>query len=190
MASINGNMLRESLQTRHESVQEFFAADDSLAVADELIRAWQLVEAKLLPLMGAGGVEVLVDRAVSITSKSFPWLASTDDQEDNHTRFALLKRSLSSQNRDIATDASHTLLAAFAELLESLIGPYLTDDLLGPAWLASVNLNPTESRMQEDPYAYPEQVWYGHAGVNPRATNRGAINPKPTNADVGFSGLG
>jgi hypothetical protein len=110
------------------------ASAQSVAVAAEEI--WRDVAARLAPVIGARGVNVIVRRALHQTSGNFPWLEIGGDHEAGVAALARIKTRLAEQDAAHAAAASHALLAKFTELLAILIGESLTERLLGPVWAA------------------------------------------------------
>jgi hypothetical protein len=108
------------------------AVPDASVVAEATLSTWQEVTARLAPVIGARGVDVLLGRALHLTSSAFPWLAFVWDHGNRATRLALLKSRLAGRETAAAAAASHALFATFTELLTALIGASLTDSLLGP----------------------------------------------------------
>jgi hypothetical protein len=107
-------------------------------VARSSLAIWQQVANRLEPTIGAGGVQVLFGRALHLASRKFPWLSVGKQHVDiGDLNTALIDLSGAFINREPAeaVDGACELLAAFAELLESLIGETLTERLLGDIWV-------------------------------------------------------
>lgn len=109
-------------------------APDASAVAEATISTWHQVASHLIPVIGAGGVDVLFNRSLHLTCTAFPWLTILGDHRDNTVLFASLKARLTGRDPDAAVEASYTLLVTFVELLMSLIGESLTERLLSSVW--------------------------------------------------------
>ena len=103
---------------------------DASAIAEATLNTWHQVAARLAPVIGARGVDVLFSRSLHLTSSAFPWLAITGDHGDSAALLASLKARLAGRETDAATEASHALLVTFTELLATLIGESLTERLL------------------------------------------------------------
>lgn len=116
--------------------QRAAAAPDASAIAEVTLCTWQQVAARLVPVIGARGVDVLFKRALHLTSKDYPWLANTGDNEgdDGAALLAGIKDRLASREMADAVESSYALLVTFTELLSTMIGPPLTERLLGPVW--------------------------------------------------------
>nr|WP_315243110.1 hypothetical protein [uncultured Albidiferax sp.] len=110
-------------------------APDASAVVDAVSRTWQFMAAQLEPVIGARGVGVLLDRAVHLTGKNYPWLAHTGPPQDQADRLSRLQACFASRGAQEAAAAGCALLVTFTELLASLIGDSLTERLLASVWL-------------------------------------------------------
>jgi len=115
-------------------VQHAGGAPDANAIAEATLATWHKVAARLSPVIGVRGVDVLFSRSLHLTSTDFPWLAITRDQEDRATQLASLQARLAERETASATKASSSLLVTFTNLLTGLIGRSLTERLLGPVW--------------------------------------------------------
>lgn len=106
---------------------------DASAIAAATVTLWRQVAARLTPVIGTRGVDVLLDRSLHLTSGSFPWLDSGADR-GRTSMVDDIKACLERQETAAAAVASCELLTAFCELLANLIGHSLTDRLLRPVW--------------------------------------------------------
>lgn len=109
-------------------------AADARAVAEATLRTGREMSARLAPVIGARGVDVLFGRALHLTSAAFPWLAGTALDADEGAQLERAGRRLGAAEPAVAAEAGSALLLTFAELLESLIGESLTGRLLDPVW--------------------------------------------------------
>jgi len=107
---------------------------DAGAVSAAAIEVWLRIAARLIPVIGAQGVDVLFRRALVLTSRSFVWLAAVNNDEDADALPESLRRCLASQEMALAAEAGAALLSRFTDLLASLIGEALTERLLEPVW--------------------------------------------------------
>jgi len=124
---------------RHEAIRTTLTrraggARDASTVGEATLGTWQQVAARLEPIIGARGVDVLFRRAMHQTSTAFPWLALSGDNENSAALLASLKARLAGRETDASAEASIALLVNFTELLATLIGESLADSLLGPVW--------------------------------------------------------
>ncbi|MEJ0037971.1 MAG: hypothetical protein WDO68_18160 [Gammaproteobacteria bacterium] len=107
---------------------------DAKAIAAAAADTWPRVTARLAPVIGARGVEVLFRRALHLTSTAFPWLQLAADHEGGVATLESVTTRLAGQEASSAALASCALLVTFTELLVTLIGESLTERLLGPVW--------------------------------------------------------
>jgi hypothetical protein len=116
-------------------------ATDAPAVADAMISLWREIESALGPVIGAGGLAVLHARAIHQTSSIHSWLparASVDWAFD----LTALRSAVSQQTAGEATGACVSFFQAFYELLDSLVGSLLTEQLLAPIWAHAPSASP------------------------------------------------
>ena len=88
----------------------------------------------LTPLIGVAGVEALTARAVHVTQRDFPWLASTSEPGHTQPPFTQVIFSLEQQDPALVAEAAAAVLATFMGLLIALIGEPLTTRLMHQAW--------------------------------------------------------
>ena len=117
--------------------QHVGGAPDASAVVDAVTRTWQFMAARLEPVIGVRGVSVLLDRALHLTAKNFPWLAQAAPLEAGADPLARLQNRFASRDVAEAAEAGCALLVTYTELLASLIGDPLTERLLASVWLAT-----------------------------------------------------
>lgn len=120
-------------------------APDASAVAEAAISKWQQVAARIIPVIGVGGVYVLFNRSLHLTCTDFPWLTIVGDHRDNVALLASLKTRLAGREADAAAEASYTLLVTFVEILTTLIGESLTKRLLDPVRRPARGCTPSAS---------------------------------------------
>jgi hypothetical protein len=109
-------------------------APDASAIAEAFISTWHQVASQIIPVIGAGGVDVIFNRSLHLTCTAFPWLTIPGDHRDNAVLLASLKERLAGREPDAAAETSYTLLVTFVELLMSMIGESLTERLLSTVW--------------------------------------------------------
>jgi len=107
---------------------------DRAAVAGAALVTWNEVAARLAPVIGAGGFEVLFHRALHLTARASPWLADENADGDIAATLARFKARLETRDAAGAMEASLALLATFTALLATLIGDSLTDRLMISVW--------------------------------------------------------
>jgi hypothetical protein len=120
-------------------VQRAGKPPDANTMAAVVADTWQKVAARLAPVIGARGVDVLFRRALHETSSAYPWIRASADHDDAVAALASLRTRLANQEATVAAEASHALFVEFTELLATLIGESLTERLLGPVWAAPLD---------------------------------------------------
>ncbi|WP_367847127.1 hypothetical protein [Rhodoferax sp. WC2427] len=108
---------------------------DVSAMVEAVSRTWQFMAAQLEPVIGERGVGVLLDRALHLTGKNFPWLVDPGPPQDHADRLTRLQARFASRDLQESAAAGCALLVTFTELLASLIGDSLTERLLASVWL-------------------------------------------------------
>jgi hypothetical protein len=103
-------------------------------VADAIVSTWKTVEAALAPVIGSKGVAALYGRSLYLTIPGHPWLAALYKKGDTPMDLGQLRTVLAQQDSGAAAAGGGAHLQALHELLASLIGPSLTDQLLRAAW--------------------------------------------------------
>ena len=131
MASAKSNVFRESIRT---ALAQRAGSPDSDATAKATAATWRLVAAQLAPVIGARGLEVLFERALRLTSTTFPWLAVGSGSGSGAGLLPGVAECLACRRPAEAAEASYTLFLTFTELLMNLIGESLTARLLTPVW--------------------------------------------------------
>ncbi|MFO7569128.1 MAG: hypothetical protein R6W75_04965 [Smithellaceae bacterium] len=109
-------------------------APDAGAIAEATLNIWRQIALRLSPIIGARGVDVLMGRALHLTTNVFPWLAGSVHPAGSATLLAEVKTRLAGSQSNIAVEASCAFLTNFVELLTTLIGKSLTELLLNPVW--------------------------------------------------------
>ncbi|MDP1899679.1 MAG: hypothetical protein Q8K96_04415 [Rubrivivax sp.] len=110
--------------------------DDATAaqIAAAVGTLWLELEAALSPIIGLRGVAALGQRSLHLASAAYPWLATGQPGGPAALDATSLMPVLAARSSDQAAAAASLLLQTFHELLASLIGPSLTERLLGPVW--------------------------------------------------------
>lgn len=132
-------MLTKDIGRQQEAIRRtlaYYAGDiaDASAIAEATLSIWHQVSARLLPVIGARGVDVLLNRSLYLTGTVSPLLAKSVDQGDRVTVLANIKTRLAASQTNTAAEASYTLFTTFSELLISMIGESLTERLLDAVW--------------------------------------------------------
>jgi hypothetical protein len=110
------------------------AGADAAALAAAAGRAYDQLARVLAPLIGEAGIEALTARAVHVTQRDYPWLATTTDSDHARRPFAQVVFSLEQQHAALATEAAAAVLATFTGLLATFVGESLTMRLVRQAW--------------------------------------------------------
>lgn len=105
--------------------------DDSLRIADAAHLRWQAVGEALAPVIGSRGVAAIFARSLYLGQADHPWLAKAADPLQGADDFAALRTTLLQQAPLLAAAADAALMVSFFDLLCSLIGPALTETLIG-----------------------------------------------------------
>jgi hypothetical protein len=103
-------------------------------IADAIVSAWQEIEAVLSPIVGQRGVAMLYKRSLYLIGPAHPWLAGMHEGVQTAVDLAALKSVFAQQNSTDAAAAGGAFLQTFHDLLASLVGPALTEQLLRPVW--------------------------------------------------------
>ncbi len=103
---------------------------DAVQVADAVVAVWQDMVGVLQTVIGRQGVASLFDRSLSLTSRTYPWLAASLPGPDHSLDPAALRSAISGRSNEEAAAGSGELLQTFYDVLASLIGPALCDQLL------------------------------------------------------------
>lgn len=109
-------------------------ATDAKAVADATIGIWHDARARLAPVIGGQGVDVLLRRSLHIAGRTLPCLAVAGHAVSSSELLAALHARIAGCETALAIEASDALWVTFTELLASLIGQSLAERLLAPIW--------------------------------------------------------
>ena len=143
-------MLTAGSENRREMIRKKVAQCagsvlDATAIAAATVAIWQQIAARLTPVIGARGVDVLFNRTLHLTSMSIPCLAIVGDRGRGTVPIDGIGARLGRQDAPVAAAASREFLFTFTVLLATLIGDSLTDRLLGPVWALPVPASERES---------------------------------------------
>ena len=125
--SANGILLREVIRSTLQHRAAGLSGANATAEATGI--TWRLVEAQLVPVIGARGLDVLFRRALHQTTTAFPWLAAAAAGP-----LPAFMACLAARDPATGGEAAFALLLSFVELLATLIGQSLTERLLAPVW--------------------------------------------------------
>lgn len=113
------------------------AVEPAPHVAGEMVARWADIEATLAPIIGRGGSGALYKRSLNLTAEDHPWLSEAGEHAGALMDLPALHSALASQQNSVAAVGGAALFQAFHEVLASLVGQRLTDQLLGSAGLSS-----------------------------------------------------
>jgi len=132
---------------RKKLAQSAGMASDANSVAAATVAQWLQISARLNPVIGSHGVDVLFSRTLYLAGRSFSWLSVAGDQQLGAPSLEVIRARLGRQQTPVAVTASCEFLIVFTELLATLIGDSLTDRLLDPVWALAAPSSPDlESR--------------------------------------------
>ena len=108
---------------------------DAQRVADAALSRWQAITAALSPIVGQRGVSALLKRSLYLNQGEHrclgACLVAVSTPSGETADLTALHTALSQQAADTAVAAQAALLQTFVDLLSRLIGPALTERLLG-----------------------------------------------------------
>lgn len=132
MSTMDPRPYRESIRT--SMARRAGPQADGQATALAALAIWRRMAAQLQPVIGARGVDALFGRALHLTCRQHPWLATAGVRGSSDTSLDHVQQQLAAQQTAQAAEAAQTLLAGFTELLAAMVGDALVARLLGPAW--------------------------------------------------------
>ena len=104
------------------------------AVVDVAIALWNRLAPELIAIVGEGGFRPLYARSVRLAAGRFPWLSPELAMPAHSDSFSQLRAQLCVRTPAEAHLASQDLFNVFFDLLASLIGESLTNQILSFAW--------------------------------------------------------
>jgi hypothetical protein len=103
---------------------------DAVQIADATIAIWHDITAVLKSIIGRQGVDALYDRSVVLTTRTHPWLIGARAGDHHSVDLDGLQAVIARQSKEDAAAGSGELLQTFYDVLVSLIGPALCEQLL------------------------------------------------------------
>lgn len=103
------------------------------ATADAACAVWCSVTATLAPIISTYELACLYRRSLFLMRSRFPDLLTAYEEIDGHADLIALQKVLSNQTGTNAEETNIALICTFYDLLSSLIGDSLTDQLLNSA---------------------------------------------------------
>lgn len=92
------------------------------------------IDGALAPVIGQRGVALLYRRALGLSARVHPWMADTEPGIHHTLDFAPLKAAFEQQAGAAVLAGGSALLQSFYDLLCSLVGVALTEQLLRCVW--------------------------------------------------------
>jgi len=123
-------------------VIESFTTQQAYLFAGGLTVLWDKLAAAIILLIGEAGFYSLYSRSLFLTQSKFPWLDFDNSAGQANPCFENLKASLQQQPEAIAIEANRQLLITLTDILASLIGDSLTNNVLNSAWDISAEVEP------------------------------------------------
>lgn len=120
------------------------AGGDAAQIADTVVATWKAIDTALSPIIGHGSVAVLYMRSLCLMVRPHPWLAITCEGAHVDMDMEALKSVLIERSSADAALAGGEILQTFYELLASLVGPSLTEQLLRSVWTSSSSGSPAQ----------------------------------------------
>lgn len=107
---------------------------DSRQIAELVVTSCQAIDGALAPIIGQRGVAALYKRSLHLAGRTHVWLASAQQGVPSAMDLAALASLLAQRSSAEAATAGGLLLQTFHDLLTTLVGPSLTEQLLRSVW--------------------------------------------------------
>lgn len=107
---------------------------DSGAVAERSLWLWNRIALNLTPLIGEVGFQALYARAVYLALPDCPGFTLARHESSTSDLFQELKAGLVALEYGLAEQCSNILLTKFTDLVASMIGDALMEQILRSAW--------------------------------------------------------
>jgi hypothetical protein len=117
---------------------------DAEQVADAIGQVWVEVELALSPIIGQRGVAALMHRSLRLVGGRHPWLGQGQPAKSPEVDRTALRAAILLQTAPEAIRGGLALLQAFRDLLASLIGAALTEQLLRIVWTQPTGAPPAQ----------------------------------------------
>ena len=106
-------------------------------VAEAVASIWLEIDAALTPIVGQRGLVALYRRSLYVAATTHPWLDGLQEGMHASMDLAGIRSAFARQTGAAAVAGGCDLFRAFHDLLESMVGPSLTERLLRPVWALS-----------------------------------------------------
>ena len=104
---------------------------DAARVAEAMVSVWREIDAALRPVIGRRGLAALLARSLHLNAAAHPCLAGMAEHVEGPIEVIALRSVMALQDVGELTVACNALSQTFHELLQSLIGDSLAEQLLG-----------------------------------------------------------
>lgn len=118
---------------RHQLIENLIP-EHTEKISDVAVVLWEQMADEIISIIGEGGFNSLYARSVFLTQTRFPWLTACVLLQQPDQRFVELKTGFEVQAPAQVRAANILLLITFTDILVSLIGNPLTDNILHLAW--------------------------------------------------------
>jgi len=102
--------------------------------AGALILVWEKMAAQVISIVGVGGFNSLYARSIFLSQKTYAWLDDCAISAQSGHRFVDLKKCFESQPPEHSIAANSLLLITLTDIMASIIGEQLTNNILHTAW--------------------------------------------------------
>jgi hypothetical protein len=115
--------------------------DDAVALSEQVLWLWERIAFHLTPLIGVTGFQTLYARALHVASPHCTGMTACAPGQPIDTLFRTLKQDLSALDHCGAERCANILLNTFTDLVESMIGEALMEQILRSAWVGQPHGN-------------------------------------------------
>ena len=138
-------MLRQDDEVWPEPLNRHAVPDaDAAQLTDLTVRLWAELDAALNPIIGRRGFSALYHRSLKLCAARHPWLAADMPSPMAPADTELLRAALLQQTPAEAAAGASALFQTFRDLLASLVGAALTEQLLQPVWAPPSAADPAQ----------------------------------------------
>ena len=106
-------------------------------VAEAVEAIWLEIDAALTPIVGQRGLVALYKRSLYVAATVHPWLDGLQEGVPPAMDLARIRTAFARQTGAAAVAGGCAMFHAIHDLLESMVGPSLTERLLRPVWALS-----------------------------------------------------
>jgi hypothetical protein len=96
------------------------------------MKLWLAIDDALSPVVGRRGMAALYQRSLHLSRGRFPWLPDAQPGPFEACEFEPLRAAVAAQPRGPAAEGAACLFRVFRELMATLLGEQLTEQLLRP----------------------------------------------------------